>query len=91
MTNNERDKIEYINARLAILKRVNTELSRLLKKNIRLSNFGQKHPNSYCFVVEDEVTNIVVGYEELMFFRTHEDIIELANNLQDRLDEDKKI
>jgi hypothetical protein len=91
MTNNEKDKIEDIKARLTILRKINTELSRLLKKNIRLSNFGQKHPNSYCFVVEDEVTNIVVGYEELMFFRTHEDIIELAYNLQDRLDEDKKI
>ena len=78
---------EHLRIRLDVLKLINTELSRLLKKKIRLTNFGQKHPMSYCFEIDGVLTNIVIGYEELMFMRTDDEIVDLAKNLSNRIKE----
>lgn len=80
-------KSDYIKERLHVIRTISTAISGILDRDIRLDNFGERHPNSYSIIIDDTNTDIVIGYEELIFIRTFDDIKELALHIQDRIEE----
>ena len=80
-------KSDYIKERLHVIITISTSISGFLDRDIRFDNFGERHPNSYSIIIDDTNTDIVIGYEELIFIRTFDDIKELALHIQDRIEE----
>jgi len=85
--NSDREQSDYIKARIGAIRIINEFLSKMIERKIELSNFGQKHPNSYAISVDDKITNIVIGWEDLMYMQKVSEVEELAENIKERLKE----
>ena len=84
---NDHEQTQWVRQRIQAIRVINDALSRMINRKIELSNYGQKHPNTYTISVDDEITNIVIGWEELISMTELSDIEQLASDIQDRIKE----
>jgi hypothetical protein len=75
----------YIKHKIEAIKVFNAALTKLVGRTIKLDNFGQKHPNTYTITVGHTITNIVIGWEELLMMRDQEEVEELAEMIKERI------